>query len=75
MTTCNFCSVKAIKKRAKEQGKKVTVLRDAKWGMGGVNVYVHEPTIKIKELLGDEDGERSKFRVAWLMELSSRCCC
>jgi hypothetical protein len=43
--------------------------------MGGVNVYVHPENVDIKALAGGEDGERSKYRAAWFMELSKDCAC
>jgi hypothetical protein len=75
VTLCNYCSLKFIKNRAKRDGLKVTILRDATWGMGGVNVYVHPENVDIKALAGGEDGERSKYREAWFMELSKDCAC
>ena len=75
LTQCNFCSLKSIRKRAKQLGQKVTVLHDAKWGMGGVNVYVHPPSLQIKDLPCGEDGERKKYRVAWFMEVGDSCSC
>ncbi len=59
LTQCNYCSLKSIKRRAKEKNQKV-VLKPAKKGkyyMGGQDVFVN--------------GEF----VAWFMELSNRCCC
>lgn len=72
---CNYCSLRITKNRAKKRGMKVTVLRDAKWGMGGVNVYVHPENVNIKELEGGEDGERAKYRESWLMSLPEGCAC
>ena len=72
---CNYCLLKKIRKSAKKAGKKVTVLRDAAWGLGGVNVYVHPPSVNIKSLQGGEDGERAKYRRAWLAEVSTHCVC
>jgi hypothetical protein len=75
MTRCNYCTLKTIKSRAAKGGLKVTILGDANWGMGGVNVYVHPENVDIKALAGGEDGERSKYRAAWFMELSKDCAC
>jgi hypothetical protein len=75
MTRCNYCILKVIKSRAEKGGLKVTTLSDATWGMGGVNVYVHPEKVDIKALAGGEDGERSKYRAAWFMELSKDCAC
>jgi len=75
LTRCNFCTLKSIRADARKKKLKVTILSDAKWGMGGVNVYVHPKNIKIRDLPGGEDGEREKYRKAWFMELTNHCCC
>jgi hypothetical protein len=75
LTPCNYCNLNRIKRRAKENGMKVTVLNDARWGMGGSNVYVHPKGLKIEKLGGAEDGPREKYRVSWMMEIPSRCEC
>jgi len=75
MSECNYCAFKRINSRADARGMKVTKLYDAKWGMGGVNIYVHPKDINVSELPGGEDGERSKYREAWYMELPTSCCC
>ena len=75
LTPCNWCSLQQIKKRAKAENKKVTILRDAKWGLGGMNVYVHPKAVVVGKLKGGEDGARKKYRTAWFQELSQSCCC
>lgn len=75
MRMCNYCTLKDIKRRAKQAGNGVTVLADAKWGMGGVNVYVHPVTIKIDENLSEDHPDKAKYRVCWFMELADHCCC
>lgn len=75
MTRCNYCDMKFIKARALRDNLKVTVLHDATWGMGGVNVYVHPADVDIKSMPGGEDGERSKYRKAWFMSLPQACAC
>jgi hypothetical protein len=75
LTQCNYCSLKVIRHDAKLEKMKVTILSDANWGMGGVNVYIHPRNINIKELPGGEDGERKKYRVAWFMSLGNHCEC
>lgn len=74
-TPCNYCTLRRIRRDAKANGKRVTVLDDARWGMGGSNVYVHPPEVKIRALAGGEDGERAKYRCSWMMEIPSRCEC
>jgi len=75
LTQCNYCSMSRIRRDAKAEKKKVTVLADARWGMGGVNVYVHPCDVNIRKLEGGENGERAKYRVSWMMELSEHCVC
>ena len=75
LTSCNLCKLRAIRRRAKEAGKVVTVLPDATWGMGGVNVYVHPKSVDVRELPGGEDGPRAEYRVSWMMEIPERCEC
>lgn len=75
LTPCNFCNLNRIKRRAKENGMKVTVLNDPRWGMGGSNVYVHPKGLKIEKLPGGEDGPRSKYFASWMMEIPARCNC
>ena len=76
LTPCNHCSLKGIRARVKAAGKKkVTVLQDAIWGMGGHNVYVHSKDVDISKLKGGEEGERRKYFVAWFMEIGERCGC
>ena len=71
MGICNYCRLNRIKKDA-ENGLKVTILSDAVWGLGGKNVYVHPKEIKISSL---SDGERSKYRKAWMKEIPKQCFC
>jgi hypothetical protein len=75
MTSCNSCKLNQIRRNAKAKGMRVTVLSDARWGMGGENVYVHPKEIKIAKLSVGEDGPRSAYRVSWMMEIPYRCCC
>ena len=74
-TSCNHCSLLGIRRRAKQQGKGVTILDDARWGMGGVNVYVHPKEINVRKMEGGEDGQRARYRVAWFKELTTHCVC
>ena len=75
MGRCNYCKLKKIKEDAKKRNKAVTVLADASWGVGGLNVYVHLPSVKINKLEGGEDGERAKYRWLWMKELGKHCSC
>lgn len=75
LTPCNWCSLRRIREQAKVDNKKVTILHDADWGLGGMNVYVHPKDIDVRKLKGGEDGIRSKYRVTWFKALSKSCCC
>lgn len=74
-TPCNYCKLESIKRHAKKAKETVTVLSDALWGMGGKNVYTHPPEINILVLAGGEDGERKKYRRAWMMSIPEGCAC
>lgn len=75
LTTCNYCNLKRIRRNAKAKGMKVTILRDAHWGMGGENIYVHPREIKIAEFPGGEDGPRSHYFASWMMKIPNKCQC
>jgi hypothetical protein len=75
LTSCNYCNLERIKRDAWAKKQKVTVLADARWGMGGCNVYVHPKTVKIHKLEGGEDGPRKKYFVAWMMQITTHCAC
>ena len=74
-TMCNYCLLKAIRRIAKAKKKKVTIIADPAWGMGGLNVYVHLPSVVIHELKDGEDGERAKYRWAWMKKIEAHCTC
>jgi len=69
LTPYNKDTLTRIKHDAKQKGLAVTVLHDAKWGMGGMNVYVHPKNVSIKDIPGGEGGDRAKYRQAWFMAL------
>lgn len=75
LTECNYCKLSKIRASVRQSGNKVTLLADAKWGMGGVNVYVHPKAVDIRKLVGGEDGNRAQYRVSWMMEVPDHCCC
>ena len=74
-TLCNYCLLKVIRKSAKAKKKEVTILPDPAWGMRGVNVYVHPPSVVIHKLSGGEDGERAKYRWSWMAKIEDHCTC
>ncbi len=75
LTQCNFCRVRDIKRRAKKDGMKVTLMQDCNWGLEGTNIYVHPPEVNVRKMEGGEDGPRSKYRVGWAMSIGSSCSC
>lgn len=75
LTQCSFCTLKVIQNKAKADNMIVTVLHDAEWGMGGVNVYMHPKGICVSSLPGGDQGERKKFWKAWLMTIGEACAC
>ena len=73
LTQCNYCSLGAIKRRARLEGKKV-VLRPG-WG-GGTDVLVVPKLMEIPSgMLGDESLIRKKYLASWMMEIGERCEC
>ena len=71
LTSCNYCNLRGIKSRTLK-GEKITILSDATWGMGGVNVYRHPRSVKIQKL---SYKARQKYFVSWFMQLTTHCCC
>jgi len=72
LTSCNYCTLSVIKRRAKEEGQEVTLLPDTSSQLGGLNVYVHPKKVKIKEL---SEKEREKYGGRWFWSLSDHCVC
>lgn len=75
MADCNYCNLRRYKADARRAHMKITVLADATWGMGGVNVYEHPKDVSIHKLSGGEDGDRAQYRISWMMELPDHCAC
>ena len=75
MSECNFCKLRRYKREARKRGRKITVLPDADWGMGGVNVYEHIKIIDIKKISGGEGGRRKRYWISWFAELPDTCQC
>lgn len=75
LTRCDYCVLISIRAKAKTNNKRVTILYDADWGMGGANVYVYPKNIDIRKLSGGEKGGRKKYLAAWLMEIPKYCYC
>jgi hypothetical protein len=73
MGQCNHCTYKRFKKEAKAKGEVLTQT-PARWGMGGVEVFMHPKDVSMEGV--DEDDERwEKYHVAWFMELTNECAC
>lgn len=64
LTTCNFCTLRRMRERAKKNGDQITLI--------GQDVYRHPKDVKLKDLPA---AERKKYWAAWFMSLSSSCCC
>lgn len=75
LTSCNHCNLRRIKDDAKKQRERVTVIADAHWGMGGVNVYVHPKDVNVRSMKGGEEGARKAYWRSWFMELTDHCVC
>jgi hypothetical protein len=80
LTTCNYCSLREVKARARKEKKKVTMLPGRTFGvkhsetggMRGIDVYVHPAKINVSKLRPDQ---REKYWDRWFWELSDRCVC
>lgn len=74
LTRCNFCTLQSIKSRAKAKDSHVVV----KPGSFGTDVFVVPRNVDFAKLPRGDDDERTgqtKYRVASLLEVTSRCCC
>lgn len=69
LTTCNYCNLNSIKRRAKRDGLVVTTKAED----GGTAVYVHPPDVK--EFPRKADGEPNQYWSALLMEITGHCVC
>jgi len=79
LTMCNYCSLKAIEKRAEKSGSRV--IKKSSLFMGGTNIFVvpigeelppyKEPSNKLPN--GYEVYQ--KYHKAWMMEIPNHCCC
>jgi len=63
---CNFCGVRDLRAKAKEEGKEVTLRPKTDGTLGGTEIYVHEP---------GEEIDHDKHWVRWCMEISESCAC
>jgi hypothetical protein len=75
LTQCNYCSLQAIKARAKHEKKQVTLMAGHPWKGGmpnGIDVYVHPRGIQVRQMT---HHDRRKYWSSWFMELSDHCVC
>lgn len=60
MGVCNYCGYMRLKDRAANSGMLVTSLPTS-FGLGGVDVFVHPPDVKIDVLAVDEKASSSSI--------------
>ena len=72
LTPCNYCSLSRIKRRAEDDGFKVTIIPDSQDGLAanGMAVYVHSP-----DVTDPAKAEGDKYWTAWMMEVTDHCVC
>lgn len=83
MARCNYCTLQAIKAKARREHKRVTVLpsdpdEDPKLDPPGYEVFVHPAGVSEQELREDKErseGGASKYWIAWLWEVTDHCVC
>lgn len=70
MSRCNFCTLRLMRRRAKQDGEVVTLVRRVAanvWGGGGwIDAFVHCPDVRIIE---------HKHFAASFLELPEKCVC
>ncbi len=72
MGSCNYCNLQDIKRRAKQKGATVHVLKSSMDSLGGNDVFVVPKGQELDKRQPDDGG---KHWVSWLMEISEVCCC
>jgi hypothetical protein len=50
----------------------VTLISDTEYGLSGINVFVHPPTVKNLE---SDKTKGEEYWVAWYPEIPDRCLC
>jgi hypothetical protein len=73
-TRCNWCSLQEVKRRAKHDNMKVTLMTGTKYKTlpNGIDVYVHPRSINVRTL---SRTMRKRYWSRWFMELSDHCVC
>ncbi len=72
-TSCNYCSLKGIKRRAKTDGMNVRAT-PSRWHTG-VNVYVVPKDIAVPKPIVEDSEFHEKYFTAWFMEVTDTCAC
>ncbi len=77
LTTCNFCSLKAMRKRREGTGERVIVRYNSLWfGNGGCNVYALPKDFRMPPEGIIESGPlHDKYHLAWFAGLTDHCVC
>lgn len=75
LTQCNYCSLRQIRSRAKENGNTVCMTRNVAWTSGGINVYVVPPNVHAPKVIVEDSDFHKKYFVSWFMALTSCCAC
>lgn len=70
LTPCNYCTLRRIKARAKKKDQRVTTT-PAKNSRGGIDILMYPRHLGAK----DARADRKKYKVAWLMKITNKCCC
>lgn len=73
ITKCNYCKLRTLRRRAKASGEKIVLV-------GNTAYRIPQRMSKrdfLKLPVGTPDNRvgRSKYWVAWFMEITNHCCC
>jgi hypothetical protein len=79
LTTCNYCSLQGIKRRAREDALRVVLLparRVDKYFLGGWDVFRFPRSMwTAKQFKALKPGAQRNWWVCWFMELTDHCVC
>ena len=80
LTSCNFCTLEGVKRRAKRDGMRVLTMPGQSYQgeegslPAGIEVYVVPKGVTKAHLAARRDL-RERFGGRWFMALSGSCCC
>lgn len=79
LTSCNYCKLRDMKRRAKANGERVVTMtasqRDDRLKLPiGIDVFTIPPGVS-KHDLSRSPELRKKYWNSWFMALTDRCCC